>query len=118
VTLACGHARPLAQLLKQRCQQCLDADRKEANERRARMRAARRADLPPHFRLPDGSTMLASYDATARRWSGVLEVPGLAAVNAEEQTALRLIDALGLLAYRLLAAGQADVAGDEERSTP
>jgi hypothetical protein len=86
-----------------------DTDKRVVNERRKKVAVAR----PQGFRLPHGAALLAQYDADRELWVGVLEVAGLDAIHGEAPTVLRLIDALGQQANRLLTAntGQAGAAG-------
>ena len=70
---------------------------------------------PQGFRLPHGAALLTQYDADREVWIGVLEIPGLDPIHGEQPSALRLIDALGQEANRLLTAntGQAGAEGGE-----
>jgi hypothetical protein len=101
VVMACGHVRAVASLAKQRCLACVDEDRRQIKERKKRATYVRQQQ---QFRLPSGSSLLASYDGGRQCWSGVLEVPGLPALTGEASGVMKLLDALGREAHRLLTA--------------
>jgi hypothetical protein len=101
LTFKCGHARELAKIALGPCQHCQEQAQRQAKVARAERR---RKAAPQGFRLPHGSTLLATYDAGRECWSGTLEVPVLGPVSGEAGGVRALIDRLGQLAHARLAA--------------
>ncbi len=98
ITFLCGHTGCLPL-----CGPCRDKLNRERNERRrekqiakqaARAEAALHEEFNPKSRLPDGSTKLLAWDATAQLWTGSLNIPNVGTFTAQEVSEKRCYHAL------------------------
>jgi hypothetical protein len=76
---ACGHDRPLAKVVNQKCAPCLEEERARARQKRlqaAHKRTGSRLDKRERAtgRLPHESIFSVIYDASTTTWSGSLTI--------------------------------------------